>query len=56
MSGSLSPWPLVREGDQDHPVRTLQDLLRRAGHSVTDDGIFGPLTDQAVRGFQRPST
>ncbi len=53
MSGSLSPWPLVRQGDRDHPVRTLQDLLRERGHTVTVDGIFGPLTDQAVRAFQQ---
>jgi peptidoglycan hydrolase-like protein with peptidoglycan-binding domain len=52
MSGSLSPWPLVRQGDGDHPVRTLQHLLRSRGHAVAVDGIFGPLTDGAVRGFQ----
>lgn len=53
MAGTLSPWPLVRQGDQDHPVRTLQWLLRARGHSVAVDGIFGPLTDAAVRAFQR---
>jgi peptidoglycan hydrolase-like protein with peptidoglycan-binding domain len=53
MSGSLSPWPLVRQGDRDHPVRTLQHLLRARGHDVAVDGIFGPLTDAAVRDFQR---
>ncbi|MEP6854371.1 MAG: peptidoglycan-binding protein [Pedococcus sp.] len=53
MSGSLSPWPLVRKGDRDHPVRTLQDLLREAGYPVTVDGIFGPQTDQAVQSFQQ---
>lgn len=53
MPGSLSPWPLVRKGDRDHPVRTLQDLLRERGHTVTVDGILGPLTDQAVRDFQQ---
>jgi len=53
MPGSLSPWPLVREGDQGHPVRTLQDLLRARGHSVAVDGIFGPLTNAAVRAFQQ---
>ena len=51
MAGSLSPWPLVRQGDHDHPVRTLQDLLRARGHTVTVDGIFGPQTDAAVRSF-----
>ena len=28
MAGSVSPWPLVRQGDQQHPVQTLQYLLR----------------------------
>jgi peptidoglycan hydrolase-like protein with peptidoglycan-binding domain len=50
---AISPWPLIRQGDQDHPVRTLQDLLRARGHTVTVDGIFGPRTDAAVRDFQR---
>ena len=53
MSGSISPWPQVRRGDRDHPVRTLQDLLRARGHSVAVDGSFGPLTDAAVRAFQQ---
>jgi peptidoglycan hydrolase-like protein with peptidoglycan-binding domain len=49
----LSPYPSVRKGNRDHPVRTLQDLLRERGHTVSVDGIFGPLTDQAVRDFQQ---
>src|SRR5665647_729887 len=53
MPGSLSPWPLVRAGDQGHPVPTLQYLLRARGHSAAVDGIFGPLTDAAVRAFQQ---
>ena len=53
MAGQLSPWPVVRKGDQNHPVRTLQDLLRARGHSVAVDGIFGPATDAAVRAFQQ---
>ena len=50
---TVSPWPLVREGDQNHPVKTLQYLLRARGHNLTVDGIFGPNTDAAVRGFQQ---
>jgi peptidoglycan hydrolase-like protein with peptidoglycan-binding domain len=50
---TVSPWPLVRKGDQNHPVKTLQYLLRARGHTVTVDGIFGPRTDAAVRDFQR---
>lgn len=53
MLASLSPWPLVRDGDQEHPVRTLQHLLRARGRNVAVDGIFGPLTDAAVRAFQQ---
>lgn len=50
---TISPWPLVREGDQQHPVQTLQYLLRARGHTLTVDGIFGPGTDAAVRAFQQ---
>jgi peptidoglycan hydrolase-like protein with peptidoglycan-binding domain len=53
MSGSISPWPHVRRGDQGHPVRTLQDLLRARGHTVAVDGSFGPLTEGAVGAFQQ---
>ena len=50
---TVSPFPLVRKGDQDHPVKTLQYLLRARGHTVTVDGIFGPMTEAAVRSFQQ---
>jgi peptidoglycan hydrolase-like protein with peptidoglycan-binding domain len=50
---TILPFPLVRRGDQAHPVPSLQYLLRARGHSVTVDGIFGPKTDAAVRGFQQ---
>jgi peptidoglycan hydrolase-like protein with peptidoglycan-binding domain len=53
MAGSISPFPLVRSGDRDHPVRTLQYLLRARNHPVTVDGDFGPKTDAAVRSFQQ---
>ena len=52
MSGSLSPWPVVATGQNGHPVKTLQFLLRARGHTVTVDGIFGPQTDAAVKAFQ----
>ena len=52
-TAAISPWPLVRKGDQHHPVETLQYLLRARGHTVTVDGIFGPNTDAAVRAFQQ---
>jgi peptidoglycan hydrolase-like protein with peptidoglycan-binding domain len=49
---TISPWPIVRQGDQEHPVRTLQYLLRARGHGIAADGIFGPVTEAAVRDFQ----
>jgi peptidoglycan hydrolase-like protein with peptidoglycan-binding domain len=52
-TAAISPWPLVRKGDQHHPVETLQHLLRARSHNVTVDGIFGPGTDAAVRAFQQ---
>jgi peptidoglycan hydrolase-like protein with peptidoglycan-binding domain len=52
-TGTISPFPLVRQGDQQHPVKTLQYLLRGRGHTVAVDGIFGPNTDAAVRAFQQ---
>jgi peptidoglycan hydrolase-like protein with peptidoglycan-binding domain len=52
-TATVLPFPLVRLGDQDHPVKTLQYLLGARGHSVAVDGIFGPNTDAAVRAFQQ---
>jgi peptidoglycan hydrolase-like protein with peptidoglycan-binding domain len=50
---TILPFPLVRRGDQAHPVPSLQYLLRANGRSVTVDGIFGPNTEAAVRAFQQ---
>ena len=52
MSGTLSPWPVVQNGSQGHPIRTLQLLLRAHGHNLTIDGMFGPATEAAVKAFQ----
>ena len=50
----ILPWPLVQRAPNEiFPVRTLQDLLRARGHSVAVDGIFGPLTEAAVKAFQQ---
>jgi peptidoglycan hydrolase-like protein with peptidoglycan-binding domain len=43
---------VVTEGTKNHPVETLQYLLRAHGRTVTIDGIFGPQTESAVRAFQ----
>src|SRR3954468_6888498 len=52
MPGTLSPWPVVKNGNKDHPIKTLQYLLRARGHTVTVDGVFGPKTEAAVKAFQ----
>jgi peptidoglycan hydrolase-like protein with peptidoglycan-binding domain len=56
MADSISPWPLISRGAREHPVQTLQHLLRARGHQVAVDGIFGPQTDQAVRTFQQSTS
>jgi peptidoglycan hydrolase-like protein with peptidoglycan-binding domain len=49
----ISPWPLVRRGDDIFPVRPLQELLRARGHSIAVDGSFGPQTEGAVKTLQQ---
>jgi hypothetical protein len=34
-TATISPWPLVRQGDQEHPVQTLQYLLWARGRNPT---------------------
>jgi peptidoglycan hydrolase-like protein with peptidoglycan-binding domain len=53
MPDPILPWPLVRRGDDIFPVRPLQQLLRARNHPVAVDGIFGPLTEAAVKAFQQ---
>ena len=48
----IQPWPVTRNGDQGHPVLTLQELLRAHGHAIAVDGVFGPVTEAAVRAVQ----
>jgi len=43
--------PTIRQGDTGDAVRVLQGML----DGLTVDGIFGPLTNEAVRLFQRES-
>jgi peptidoglycan hydrolase-like protein with peptidoglycan-binding domain len=52
-NATISPFPIVQQGDRNHPVETLQYLLRERGQTVDVDGIFGPQTDAAVRAFQQ---
>ena len=53
MPDPIAPWPLVKRGDEIFPVRSLQDVLRARNHPVAVDGIFGPLTEAAVKAFQQ---
>ncbi len=52
-------WPVERQGRPspgplgEEPIRTVQRLLRERGHpGVAADGVFGPITADAVRTFQ----
>lgn len=53
MSDPIEPWPVVRKGDQGHPILTLQQLLRAHRQSIAVDGVFGPVTENAVKALQR---
>jgi peptidoglycan hydrolase-like protein with peptidoglycan-binding domain len=52
MNSMISPWPVVRRGARNHPVGTLQRLLRAHNENVEVDGIFGAGTEAATRAFQ----
>ena len=47
-----STWPAITTGSKGEDVRTVQHLLATHGHAVTVDGVFGPATANAVKGFQ----
>ena len=44
---------LIRQGDRSDRVRYLQEVLQACGYKVSQDGVFGPLTESAVKDFQR---
>lgn len=46
---------LLRRGSRGENVRALQAALIANGHVLVADGMFGPLTDKAVRVFQKRS-
>lgn len=53
-STAFSQSALLRRGSQGPAVRELQEALIRAGHNPgPTDGIFGPMTEAAVSGFQK---
>jgi hypothetical protein len=43
---------VLRRGMRGEDVATLQGALAALGHALAEDGVFGPLTDAAVRRFQ----
>jgi len=47
-----APPGMLREGSRGEIVRDLQSKLASAGYDVTQDGIFGSDTAQALRAFQ----
>lgn len=44
--------PLVRHGDSGENVRTVQGGLNARHYSVAIDGVFGPVTSEAVKHLQ----
>jgi GH24 family phage-related lysozyme (muramidase) len=44
--------PVLKKGAKGKAVERLQRALSAAGHRISADGDFGPLTDRAVRAFQ----
>jgi peptidoglycan hydrolase-like protein with peptidoglycan-binding domain len=50
---SSSTLPTVKAGDTGNAVTAIQYLLRQAGQDIDADGDFGPVTEQAVRDFQK---
>lgn len=55
--GAKSPAPLdsalLDRGDKGQAIRDLQNDLKALGYVLTADGDFGPMTEQAVKAFQR---
>jgi hypothetical protein len=45
--------PILQVGSRGAAVRTLQQLLNKAGVKCATDGDFGPKTEQAVKEFQK---
>ena len=43
---------LLRIGSKGNDVKEIQELLNKHGYDLLSDGIFGQLTEQAVRDFQ----
>jgi peptidoglycan hydrolase-like protein with peptidoglycan-binding domain len=46
----------VRQGSRGEAVSTLQKALNARGADLAEDGIFGPLTEAAVKNYQQSRT
>lgn len=44
---------VMRQGHSGWSVALLQKDLRKLGYSIEVDGLFGPATDKALKGFQK---
>lgn len=44
---------IYKQGDRGAVVKQIQKALKQAGFGVMDDGIWGPITTEAVKAFQR---
>ena len=44
---------IYKEGSRGAVVKQIQRALKKAGFGVADDGIWGPITTEAVKAFQR---
>lgn len=52
-TGSTSYQGVLRLGSSGTSVRTIQQALVNRGYSLSVDGVFGPITQNAVMSFQR---
>ena len=51
--GSVVTYPVLRKGSKGNDVKTLQKELTRRGFKCAIDGIFGLITEQKVKEFQK---
>jgi hypothetical protein len=47
-----NPMPVISFGSSGVSVRVLQRLLLSNGYGIPVDGVFGPITETAVKAFQ----
>jgi hypothetical protein len=52
-AGPALVWPVVRRGDSNRDVTTVQYLLRHRGQAVTLSGSFDASTESAIRAVQQ---